>query len=275
MERLTNNYENLQKVGEGGYSNVYLGVSKKTQEIVAIKMLLINTKSRKTAYKREKRILTQLPYHPNVCQLKSTLKITTRLGRFGILVLEKMEMDLLSYLLSKGKLFEYEVKTIFKKVCEGVLHCHRSSIAHLDLKPDNVLVELSPCGQKVAKVKLCDFGFARKWKSPNNSLKRSNDSNCGTAEYRAPEIHSASGSKVPLDKADVWSLGIMLFSLVTGFFPFLYDNGEIVSKIQLEYVKEFTDGDLCYNLISKMLSEDPNLRPSVENILKDDWIISD
>lgn len=119
--------------------------------------------------------------------------------------------SLLSYVKKKNQLSEDEARLIFKNIVESVAYCHSNLITHRDLKLENVLLTTNN------HTKLIDFGF-----STCVSHKKKIKLFCGTPSYMAPEIvtrKSYSGAA-----ADVWALGVILYVLLTGIFPFKADN---------------------------------------------------
>jgi len=116
--------------------------------------------------------------------------------------------DLLQYITRRMKLEEREAKNIFRQVLYGVAHCHCRSVLHRDIKLDNILINAA------GKVKICDFGISKVITDPEQTMSEQ----CGTPAYMPPEILSGNGYKG--FKADIWSLGVLLYSMVFGTVPF-------------------------------------------------------
>ena len=242
LKQLDNYYNHIQRIGEGGYSEVYFGVDKITENHVALKIIPVNTDDLRHRFLQEHKILQELKEDPHINSIRKTLLIKTNSGDFGIFAMDKMDMDLLNFVLTYSRIPEAECKLIFQQICIGVMKCHSKGISHLDLKPDNILLqfkEISNDERILTKVQLCDFGLARRWQSKKKIQKiiRSGDPSIikydgigaiGTLEYRAIEIQNKE-SRISLTKADIWSLGVILFSCLTGMFPFSYDNNELGS----------------------------------------------
>lgn len=116
------------------------------------------------------------------------------------------------------KLDEHETKKIFIQICKALNYCHGKNIVHRDIKLENILVD------ETLKVKVIDFGFSISI-TPDKTL----NIFCGTPSYMAPEIVSKKNYKGHL--TDCWSLGILLFTLLSGHFPFrgFYRNTKIKS----------------------------------------------
>ncbi len=119
--------------------------------------------------------------------------------------------DLLSYVKDIGPLTEQKGRVIFRQVVEGIKHCHLKNVLHRDIKLDNILLD----GE--FSVKICDFGVSRFIKKGNYIREQ-----CGTPAYIAPEIIKDKGYEG--FSADLWSLGVLLYVMISGTFPFTADN---------------------------------------------------
>ena len=123
--------------------------------------------------------------------------------------------NLQQWLISKNcreGLFESEARQVFKQICEGVVFLHDRGIIHRDIKLDNILV-VEDTERRTSNIKIIDFGLSTVI-YPNQK----NSDACGTIAFQSPEMIS----KIPHDfKTDVWSLGILLYILVTGYLPFV------------------------------------------------------
>jgi serine/threonine protein kinase len=123
-----------------------------------------------------------------------------------LLVMEDGGKSSLAGILRKNRTIpEEEAKVLFRKLTQGVRYCHEQKVCHRDLKLENVLVD------SAGQVKIIDFGFSSK-----SGQKMQNF--CGTPPYMAPEI----AAKVPYwgEPADMWALGVMLYLMLFGKFPF-------------------------------------------------------
>lgn len=170
--------------------------------------------------------------------------------------------ELYNYLLKNGALPVVKVQKIFAQLVGAVAYIHSKSCVHRDLKLENVLLD------KNENVKLCDFGFTREYEGKSNYLQTF----CGTVCYSAPEM--LKGEKYAGEKVDVWSLGIILFALLAGELPFDQDDDqgtkEKILKEEPKYPETMTDH--AKNLITKLLSKRPLLRPSLADILADPFL---
>ena len=222
-------------------------------------------------------------------------------GNFGFIVMEKLELDLMDYLLLKKKFDEDFAKYIFREICIGVQQCHHKNIAHLDLKPDNILLSFNkPYESGISSpksVKICDFGhsfnFANYRKSNKKVVKLYNYfKKAGTLQYRSPE--SGTAEYVDLTSIDIWSLGVMLFIMITGLYPhcaiekstlkkdfdykklpnIIYESEELVVLLSYDVMKNEVSEE-CFDLLKRMLHMDPENRLTIDEILSHVWLSDD
>lgn len=169
--------------------------------------------------------------------------------------------ELFEFIEEREWLEEDECIYLFRQIVAALLHCHRLGIHHRDLKPENILLE-----QNTLQVKLVDFGMAAL--QPKGKLLTTP---CGSIHYAAPEVFEKSydGSKV-----DVWSLGIILYVMLTGQTPFQYDATTMVNDVKLWYelIKsgEFELPDVlsieAKDLIKRMLTPNDKERMTLEEV---------
>lgn len=157
---------------------------------------------------------------------------------------------------NEKRLEEREVKKIFKPILESVKNLHGNNISHRDIKLENIMIDIN------LKPYLIDFGFSiyNKNASKLNLF-------CGTPSYMSPEIASKKEYYGP--PSDIWSLGIMLYAMISGYMPFKGTN-------EADLYKKIIKGNINYPifmsqaariLISKMLSPDPDKRPKIEEVI--------
>ena len=170
--------------------------------------------------------------------------------------------ELYNYLLRHGAIPVDKVQRIFTQLVGAVSYVHNMSCVHRDLKLENILLD------KNENVKLVDFGFTREYEGKMSYLQTF----CGTVCYSAPEM--LRGEKYAAEKVDVWSLGIILFALLTGELPFDEDD-DLVTKHQIlssepKYPETMsTDAKV---LIAQLLSKRPLLRPTLADILTNPFL---
>ena len=277
-KKLNKQYSNYKEIGSGGFALVYQARDRKSEEEVALKLIYLKDKHSMDSFINETEIHERLD-HPHIVPLFDKQIFTSNKDdKVGVMIMKKMEMDLLTFVSSKSRLKSNTMKMIFRKILIAVKYLHEKGIAHLDLKPENILLQFQfKFGKrKISEVKICDFGFAKNWdiKTNRSSLIKLNNFNkrIGTNEYRAPEIET-SQSVISLEKADIWSLGVTLFTGVTGYFPFSGSerNSRFISWIVIK--EALKNDEQCFNLISKMLNDDFFDRPSVDEILSHPWLL--
>ena len=170
--------------------------------------------------------------------------------------------ELYNYLLRHGALLVEKAQKIFTQLVGAVAYVHDMSCVHRDLKLENILLD------KHENVKLCDFGFTREYEGKLSYLQTF----CGTVCYSAPEM--LKGEKYAGEKVDVWSLGIILYALLTGQLPFDDDNDMVTKHKILSSEPKYPDtipAD-ARTLLNQMLSKRPLLRPSIADILTNPFL---
>ena len=174
-----------------------------------------------------------------------------------LLVMEKMTntIDLFEYIERNPNMGEPKANHIFRQVADGICFCHSMGVYHRDIKDENVLMDEETC-----EAKLIDFGSASFMDPQFHTVFR------GTKEYAAPEV--LLGKKYLGESSEVWSLGILLFTLVFGVNPFLDEKETIMGKY--EYPVECS-AELKH-LIKSMLCVSASKRPSMNDILNHPWV---
>ncbi len=155
-----------------------------------------------------------------------------------------------------------KVQKIFTQLVGAVSYVHNLSCVHRDLKLENILLD------KNENVKLCDFGFTREYEGKTNYLQTF----CGTVCYSAPEM--LRGEKYAGEKVDVWSLGIILYALLTGELPFDDDDDMVMKHKILSSETKYPDTMPldAKSLIAQLLSKRPLLRPGLSDILTNPFL---
>ena len=189
---------------------------------------------------------------------------TIETDKYILLIMENITGgDLLSYIKKRNKLPEKIAKFIFKQLLVSLKYLHTNSIVHRDIKLDNILLDLNN------NIKLCDFGVS-KYIPDNKELLYEQ---CGTPAYIAPEVISGNGYQgFPID---MWSSGIVLYSLLSGDIPFKAKNLKELRRIILSEERKEIEGISHYanDLINKLLEIEPNKRINVEQALKHPWFM--
>lgn len=214
------NYMIMSTLGQGAYADVKKAIYKGTEEPVALKIyekIALQDQMKKNNVIREIHILETLD-HPNIIKIYDCLDTTSQV----IIILEQVEgISLKSYLAEKQdhRLRQKQAFYIFKQILDAVAYIHGKGITHRDLKLENIL--LTPSQQ----VKIIDFGFST-WTKKDGKLKTF----CGTPTYMAPEIINKNEYQGP--PTDMWALGIILYTILCGTFPFQgAQNKELYKRI--------------------------------------------
>ncbi len=170
--------------------------------------------------------------------------------------------ELYNYLLRHGAIPVEKVQSIFTQLVGAVAYVHNLCCVHRDLKLENILLD------KNENVKLCDFGFTREYEGKSSYLQTF----CGTVAYSAPEM--LKGEKYAGEKVDVWSLGIILYALLTGELPFDDDDDMITKHKILSSEPSFptTFPPDAKSLVNQLLSKRPLLRPGISDILTNPFL---
>lgn len=262
-------YRIEDQLGSGSFGKILGGFNIISNEKVALKVV---DKVNAVVYNREAYFSTLLRGHPNIIHTSKAYTVVNKktAKKYGVLVLERMDEDLMDYLLAKGSLNEAETKVIFMDICKSIAHCHSRGVAHLDIKPDNILIRHleNPTSNRKIEIKLCDFGFALEWKK--EQVVDGKHVKFGSENYRAPEASGSNWRNFEADKADVWSLGVTLFIMITGFYPFYRVKNSWISE-DLSVLNKYCKDELCFHLVSSMLQLHPSSRPTVAEVLAHPW----
>lgn len=227
--RMIAGYEILEEIGRGGMGVVYRARQLHPERIVALKMIRVGRWASKTEVQRfevEISAVAKLE-HPNIV---SIFEIGEQDGEhfFTMQYIDGGRFD--EYLASEQFDRHGGVK-LFLQICEAVAYCHSEGVVHRDLKPSNVLLDrLTP--------KVTDFGLAKRV-NLESSITNTGDL-MGTPGYMAPEQASNNLDAVVDARADVYSLGAILYKLLTGSVPIEIENGDLLSIIERIHTSDIT-----------------------------------
>lgn len=241
-QKINDRYEIVKSIGEGGMANVYLANDKILDRKVAIKVLrgdLSADEKFVRRFQREALSVSNLS-HPNIVEVYD---VGEEDGQYYI-VMEYIEGKTLKQLLNKREsLTLTEVIDIMTQLTDGIAHAHESYIIHRDIKPQNIMIEDD------GKIKITDFGIAM---ALNATQITQTNSVMGSVHYLPPEQASGKGATI---KGDIYSLGILMYELLTGTVPFKGDNAV---EIALKHMKD---------KIPSVRKQNPAIPQSVENII--------
>ncbi|XP_054552475.1 MAP/microtubule affinity-regulating kinase 4-like [Talpa occidentalis] len=249
-------YLMLRTLGEGSFSKVKLAQHARTGRKVAVKIMRKAKMPSREFLAREVGCMRAL-HHPNIVRLFEVVDT----GAEVMLVMELAKGgDLEGYLNERGRLPESEARRIFRQVLSALSYCHSKGVAHRDLKPENLLMDDN------GNIKLADFGLSVRCADEGLSTC------CGSPEFLAPEIYLHQTYKGPT--ADVWSLGVTLYNMLTGELPFAGTSCQELraSVLSAHYYKPDYLSDQCRDLLSKMLVLDPQSRSTLESVIEHPWV---
>ena len=256
-----NFYKYGRLLGKGSFGKVNLALHIASGRLVAIKSF--NKKKLTTMHSKQK-IRTEIQI---LKKLRNNIYCTRIFDTFQtekhiLIVMEFICADLLEYIRKRGKLSEKISKIIFRQIAQGLKYMHKLNIVHRDIKLDNLLLDLSNT------IKICDFGESKILNPPDKIML----DHCGTPAYIAPEVFMKNGYRG--FGCDIWSLGVTLYFMLTGEYPFKGRNLEelknnIFSKNldKIEFISEEAN-----DLLEKMLTINPEERISLDEILRHVWL---
>uniref|UniRef100_K7FRG7 non-specific serine/threonine protein kinase n=1 Tax=Pelodiscus sinensis TaxID=13735 RepID=K7FRG7_PELSI len=264
--QFTDGYEVKEDIGVGSYSICKRCIHKATNMEYAVKII---DKSKRDPTE-EIEILLRYGQHPNIITLKDVYDD----GKYVYVVTELMKGgELLDKILRQKFFSEREASAVLLTITRTVEYLHAQGVVHRDLKPSNILY-VDESGNPES-IRICDFGFAKQLRAENGLLMTP----CYTANFVAPEVLKRQGYDAA---CDIWSLGVLLYTMLTGYTPFA--NGpddtpeEILARIgsgkfSLSGGYWNTVSTTAKDLVSKMLHVDPHQRLTAAQVLKHPWIV--
>ena len=285
-EILLNKYLVLKPFDNGGTANIYL-----VEEIKTGKKYIEKVFNNSKYYEIELNILKHLSSlnSPNIIKLISYSDEQTKIDNESndnenkkYIILDYIpNEDLLNYISFVNGLNEQETKKMFYQILKAVQQCHNNGICHRDLKLENILLN-----ENYEPI-LIDFGFGCILEEENGEKKKLNEF-LGSRNYCAPEIWK----NIPYDgeKCDIFSLGVILFTLYFGHFGFVKSTPNdglyklIMKKKYIDYWNKIGNlfGMTKLNVVSpeyknlylKLVAKNPNDRPTIEEILNHEWFMN-
>ncbi|KAG5192375.1 kinase-like domain-containing protein [Tribonema minus] len=257
-------------LGGGNYGSVFKAVDQATGELVAVKRVP-KSKSSEAAIQDETSIL-QATAHKNIIQLRavggdqSSWYIVMELAR-GV--------ELYDRLVTRGMLSQAQSSALLKQLLDALVYLHRCGITHGDIKPENIIVNDDDDSNGGLTVKLADFGSAFRTRA---GVPRRKDYTT-TAAYSPPEV--VSGAAAATEAADVFSLGVVAYILLTGRHPFDPSGDASEEDVLARIVSDepdFSDaawGDVdaaARDLVRRALSKAPSARPTASAMLAHPWV---
>ncbi|KAL7134147.1 hypothetical protein ABFS83_11G007600 [Erythranthe nasuta] len=259
-------YELGRELGRGEFGITHLCTDKTNGEVFACKS--ITKKKLKTRIdiedvRREVEIMRRLPKHPNIVSLKDTYEDDSAVH----LVMELCEGgELFDRIVARGHYTERAAAAVTRTIVEVIVNCHNHGVIHRDLKPENFLFANN---KETSALKAIDFGLSVFFK-PGERF----DEIVGSPYYMAPEVLRRNyGPEV-----DVWSAGVILYILLSGFPPFWAETEQGVAESIIRSVVDFKRdpwpkvSDKAKDLVKKMLNPDTKQRLTAQEVLDHPWL---
>ncbi|TDL15777.1 Pkinase-domain-containing protein [Rickenella mellea] len=252
----------------GGTGDVKLAHHKSTGEKVIIKIHQRNALSddnssqqltAKEIRTRREMSLATLLHHPNIC---ATREVTLHHSHY-YMVFEYVEGgNLLEYIIEHGRLRERVARKIARQIGSALEYCHRNNVVHRDLKIENILIS------KSGVIKISDFGLANLY-NPDSHL----STFCGSSYFAAPELLNSQVYMGP--EIDVWSFGVILYTLVCGRVPFDAENmlalQAKIKDVRVTYPRWLSTE--CNHLLQRIFVASPPQRASLKDVLSHKWML--
>ncbi|XP_006998065.3 putative sperm motility kinase W [Peromyscus maniculatus bairdii] len=252
---LEKDFRILTSLASGGFGEVKLACHLPTHTQVAVKVL--EKKKNSLADINTEVEILQLVEHKNIVNFFHVIDTSTT----TYLIMEYVSGKDLDLFLGDSILKEDDTRPIFQQVVSGVHFLHQKRIAHRDIKLENILID------RAGNVKLCDFGMARQL-AEGQMLEEF----CGTLFYLAPEILA----RKPYDglAGDMWSLGVLLYVLVTGQFPYEETTSEGMYKVinTTKYPIPYHLSKPCIILIEQLLMVPNQHRITIFQLQESQWL---
>jgi len=233
-------------IGTGVFGTAFHAIDKKTNKSIAIKKIKKTSKIEADIINKEVTIM-KLCQHPHIIKLVKYFED----DQYYYIVMEYVNNgELYQYIIDKKRLDVNEAKIIFVQLLSAIEYLHGNLIAHRDIKAENILMDSK------LSIKLIDFGLANYIRNDRHNTA------CGSLMYAAPEVLMEIPYN-PMD-ADIWSMGVVLYTMVTGHFPWndnASDDQQLIKEtiIQFDYTPIIGD-DLLADLINRIF------KPSKERI---------
>ncbi|KAJ5068205.1 serine/threonine-protein kinase fhke-related [Anaeramoeba ignava] len=267
-------YEIKQQLGVGKFAIVRLGIKRETGEKFAVKIIdkkkCFNEQSARSGRDKmmdEVNVLKRIKHENIVCitEIYNT-------DNYIFLVLELCTGgELFDKIIAKGKYTEEESRQVTKQILSVVKYLHNQNIAHRDLKPENILLVSQ---DDDTNIKVADFGLSRFFSDSDKLV-----TFAGTPQYLAPEVIRSANRDGYGKACDMWSVGVILYILITGYMPFASENQNQLLNQILNGEVEFPDSIFqgvtlaARNLIRRCLTVDPEKRITAEEALQHPWIL--
>ncbi|OQV24326.1 Serine/threonine-protein kinase pim-3 [Hypsibius exemplaris] len=256
-------YKSVVTIGSGGFGKVYSGFRRSDKHPVAIKVV---SGKKVLAWKTMKgvQVPLEVAMHSKVQHLPGVVSLLDHYQAEDgnhVIVLERPDpvQDLFDFITQRGALDEFIARVFFRQIVETVVACHESGICHRDIKDENILVDMH-----TGRCYLIDFGSSEEMKPDSYE-----GYDAGTKVYCPPEwvktgvFHTSAGT--------VWSLGILLYDMLTGDIPYETEDQILRNNICFQTMSPRIS-DRAKDLIRRCLATKPEQRPTLDQILAHPWL---
>ena len=240
-------------IGQGGQGRIFSARNSADNSPVVIKQIDISDYMEKINFRNEMEVFKILK--PLNLEYLCEIYDYAEKGDLGYIAMKRYNCDLFDFAIVKHGVSEELGKTLFRTIVKGIMNLHTAGIAHMDIKPDNIFLD------NEQNTFIGDFGSCYVFKNNKRCCIRR-----GTKEYYPPEY--AYQKSFDPRKVDVYCLGVTLYALLTGCYPY---NFQDPIEFRVIDISDNLSPD-CRNLLFKMLQEKPNKRISLKKVLKHPWL---
>jgi serine/threonine protein kinase len=274
-------YTLRRKLGQGGFGSVFAGYDESLEREVALKILNAEHKASDDVMRRflqEARLAARIG-HPGITTVFECAQITntnTTADGIAYIAMELLDGESLAHRLHRsGRMTPSTAMEITRQIASALEAAHKAGIVHRDLKPDNIFLVKDPAVPGGERVKVLDFGIAKLHHTQSSSVHTQTNEVFGTPRYMSPE-QCRSATQID-QRSDIYTLGCILFELLTGRPPFVGQTGELFAQhlmveapSVLQFVRDipYHVADLVKRMLAKSEAERPQTMADVQRELE-------